>query len=215
MEHMLKPAGAEGVAQALMPLMLTTVMPNMEGMTDETQQSYFQSKSSEYARLLGGLPVDILSEACDEHVRRSKFFPAIAELMEFAGPKLAHRQRQASRIKLLIAGGGQEPAAPPKPMTDEERLEERKRRLRQTRDTWVRLNRPHHAKRAEQELAELEGREADSELVRAEPPPVEMSRPIDANRERMKQEVHDSYRSLHERGMLTIEEPPPSDEIPE
>lgn len=115
MEHMLKPAGDEGLRRALMPLMLSTIMPNMEGMSDETQQSFFAAKTGEYSRLMQHLPPDIIREACDQHVKRSKFFPAIAELMEFAEPALGHRQRQAARIAALIKGGGRPIAKPFEP----------------------------------------------------------------------------------------------------
>ncbi len=87
-------------------------MPNTEGMGDQTQQSFFAAKVGEYSRLMSHMPVDIIRDACDAHVKRSKFFPAIAELMEFAEPALGHRQRQATRIEWLIKAGGQPVAEP-------------------------------------------------------------------------------------------------------
>lgn len=153
MAHLMQPVGAEGLGRALMPLMLTTVMPNTDGMSDETQQAFFGAKVQEYARLLAHYPPDIIRDACDAHVKRSKFFPAIAELCEFAEPALALRHRQAKRLAVLVKNGGKPPV-----VVEEFKGEPREATLRTLIKHARRRGQTANAIRYERELAELEGR---------------------------------------------------------
>lgn len=166
-EHMLKPAGDEGLRAALLPLMLSSVMPNMDGMEDTTMQAFFAAKVAEYSRLINHVPADIIRDACDAHVLKSKFFPAIAELMEHATPALEHRKRQAHRIGLLLKGGGQpiKPAFVPDPehvrllgmLKHYERVGGSLYSAAKSNATRKRLQELHDA---ELELASTEGRDA-------------------------------------------------------
>lgn len=106
---MLKPVGADGVQAALMPLMLTQQLENLDNLPEGFEPLiYLQQKSAEYQRHLEHFPVDILRAACDAHVRLpSKFFPAVAEILVHAVPLLDERKRQQSRLALLTKSGGQ------------------------------------------------------------------------------------------------------------
>lgn len=113
LEHMLKPVGKAGVQAALVPLMLTQQLENLDNLPEGFEPAaYLQQKSAEYSRHLEHFPVDILRAACDAHAKASKFFPAVAELVAYAGPALELRQRQQSRLALLIKGRGQATAEP-------------------------------------------------------------------------------------------------------
>lgn len=110
---MLKPIGAAGVKSALVPLMLTQQLENLDNLPEGFEPAaYLHQKSAEYERHLEHLPVDILRAACDAHAKASKFFPAVAELIAYAGPALDERKQQQSRVALLIRGGGQAKAEP-------------------------------------------------------------------------------------------------------
>lgn len=197
MEHMLKPAGDEGLRQALFPLLLSTVMPNTEGMSDETQQSFFAAKVGEYSRLMSGLPVDIIRDACDQHVKRSKFFPAIAELMQFAEPALGHRQRQAKRLEWLIKSGGQPVVEPFKP-------EPRDVVLKTLIKHAERRGQPEKAAAYRHELDVLEGRAVEK------PKPAPSVMPDDRDAKRPSAPL-----PTREQGQAIAEEPPMPTDIPE
>lgn len=197
MEHMLKPAGDEGLRQALFPLLLSTVMPNTEGMSDETQQSFFAAKVGEYSRLMAHLPPDIIREACDAHVKRSKFFPAIAELMEFAEPALGHRQRQARRIEWLIKTGG-------RPVVEPFKHEPRYVVLRTLIKHAERRGLTDKAAAYRHELDVLEGRAVE----KPKPAPSVLPDDRDAKRPRAPLPTRDQ-------GQAIAEEPPMPTDIPE
>ena len=108
----LKPAGDAGVHEAMMPLMLTTLMPATEGMSDQTLQSFYAAKAGEYQRHLREVPLDILKSAADACVRESEFFPAVAALLRHARVELEKRRRQADRIKALIDARNRPQAKP-------------------------------------------------------------------------------------------------------
>lgn len=175
MAHLLTPVGEEGLGRALMPLMLTTVMPNMDGMSDATQQSYFAAKVSEYGRLLAHYPADIIRDACDAHVKRSKFFPAIAELNEFAEPALALRQRMARRLEVLIKNGGRPPVVAEefKPEAEDVRLRGAIKRYHDRKGSFLEHVLKRSAIAAEKRLAEIENRPVEEWAldVVAEPTP--------------------------------------------
>ena len=185
---MLKPIGAAGVKAALVPLMLTQQLENLDNLPEGFDPTvYLHQKSAEYERHLENFPLDILRSACDTHARLSKFFPAVAEIVALAEPLLSARQRQQSRVLHLIKIGGQPVAEPPKRLTPEEQAQQRIDRLRQTRDTWRNLGRPDRAANAERELAKTEGREPEEWAVFAAPSastvvpaPVARSRDDDA-----------------------------------
>lgn len=197
MEHMLKPAGDDGLRQALFPLSLSTVMPNTEGMSDETQQSFFAAKVGEYSRLMSQLPPDIIRDACNQHVKRSKFFPAIAELMEFAEPALGHRQRQAKRIEWLIKVGGN-----PKPELFKH--DPRDVVLRTLIAAAERRGQDDKAAAYRHELDVLEGRAV------AKPKPAPTALPDDRDAKRPSVPL-----PTREQGEAIAEEPPLPNEIPE
>lgn len=164
MEHLLTPVGPEGLGRALMPLMLTTVMPNTDGMSDETQQAYFGAKVQEYTRLLEHYPADIIRDACDAHVKRSKFFPAIAELTEFAEPALAHRHRQARRLEVLIKNGGRPPVVAEdfKPEPEVDRLRGAIKRYLANPNSSIAHVLKRRAIESEKRLAEMESRDVEA-----------------------------------------------------
>lgn len=100
---MLKTAGDAGVGEALMPMLFTQTIENLDNLPDKVSPDiWLQAKSLEYARHLRDYPIDILKAACDAHVVASKFFPAVAEIAVHARPLLEARQRQAWRIEQLI-----------------------------------------------------------------------------------------------------------------
>ena len=181
MAHLLTPVGEEGLGRALMPLMLTTVMPNMDGMSDAMQQSYFAAKVSEYGRLLAHYPADIIRDACDAHVKRSKFFPAIAELCEFAEPALALRHRQAKRLAVLVKNGGKPPVVREefKPEPEEVRLRANIKRYRDNPNHPIVHTLHRRAIESERRLAVIEGREVE-EWAKADAPssPAAATQPI-------------------------------------
>ena len=108
----LKPAGDEGVAAVMMPVMLTTLVPATEGMSDTTLQGFYAAKAGEYQRHLREVPLDILKAAADACVRESEFFPAVAALLRHAKVELEKRRRQAERIKALIDARNRPQAKP-------------------------------------------------------------------------------------------------------
>lgn len=200
MEHLLKPAGDEGLRRALMPLMLSTIMPNMEGMSDETQQAFFAAKSAEYSRLMSHLPPDIIREACDQHVKRSKFFPAIAELMEVAEPAFALRQRQAKRLEYLLKTNGKPKPKVFEPEPEAVRLQAAVNRYFANKSSFVAHILRRTAIEAEKRLAEIEARPVaawvgEAEILTTAPTPE----PVAVKRT----------------AALPDDEPPMPDEIPE
>lgn len=231
MEQMLKPAGDAEFKKALLPLLLATVMPNMEGMDDQTQQAFFAAKSCEYSRLMSHFPVDIIREACDAHVMRSKFFPAIAELMEFAEPAFGHRQRQASRIDWLIKNGGRPKPVEFVPEPEEVRLRATIKRFFDNRGTFIEHVLKRSAITAEKRLAEIESRDVESWALDEKliPTPTPKTEPATIIRTAEAQYEIDRTRKAREalaragiplRSSAPVEppveeEPPPPDDIPE
>lgn len=117
-DHMLKPAGAAGVAEALMPMLMTQAIPNLSQLPEKIAADRWLSATvDEYARHLGGYPVDILKASCDAHVRSgNEFFPKVFEITRRATPALELRKREQWRIGQLIEATNrpkQKPTAEP------------------------------------------------------------------------------------------------------
>lgn len=101
--HALKPVGG-AMRAALLPYMTIFEIPNLlEGMTEAQELAWFNARFTEYERLIGHLPLDILKSSVDAHVMTgSKFFPAIFEIMQHAGPELEKRKRGAERVGYML-----------------------------------------------------------------------------------------------------------------
>jgi len=101
---MLKPCGDAGVAEALMPMLLTQAIENLDNLPEKiTPDIWLSNTVNEYARHLRDYPADILRSACDAHVRGgSQFFPKVFEITRHATPVLERRQREARRVDWLI-----------------------------------------------------------------------------------------------------------------
>ncbi len=142
-----------------MPLLMTTTLPNTEGMSEETLQSFYNSKVPEYARHLRELPADILAMACDACAKASPFFPAVADLFKHARPIIEKRQRQRDRVARLIAAKDAPTAAPvfvPEP--EEVRLRAAIGRWRADAGSFLAAMLRRSAVAAEIRLAEIENR---------------------------------------------------------
>lgn len=101
---MLKPCGDPGVAECLMPMLLTQAIENLDNLPEKiTPDIWLANTVSEYARHLRDYPIDILRAACDAHVRGgSQFFPKVFEITKHATPALEKRQRESWRVDKLI-----------------------------------------------------------------------------------------------------------------
>lgn len=170
--RLLEPAGMKLAAQALYPLLVTQILPNVEGMSDENVENFANTKIPEYARLLEKYPADLLRAACDAHAESgSKYFPAVYELTSHAKPALEKRQRQADRLAILLDLANKpaeswRPSKAPKqeefkPPPAEERLRADVERWRNNPDGFLSDMRKRMAVRAEKRLAEIEGREVE------------------------------------------------------
>ncbi len=156
----LKPAGDQGVAEVMMPLMLTTIMPATEGMSDMTVQAFYAAKASEYQRHLRDVPLDILKAAADACVRESGFFPTVADFFKHSRLELEKRKRQADRIRALIDSRNRPaPAQEFKPEPEEVRLRGAIWRGWRDRETFTGPASWKRASDAERRLAQLESRE--------------------------------------------------------
>lgn len=236
-EHMLKPIGAAGVKAALVPLMLTQQLENLDNLPAGFEPAaYLHQKSAEYERHLAHFPFDILRGACDAHARASKFFPAVAELIAHAGPALELRQRQRDRIGVLITASNparkaaeEVPAWKRHDLTADERKQWAITRTRELIEMKQKRGMIDGIERLERELAQLEGRPYDAPAV-AEPPlpaePITGTLPRDdrnwdkagdagpspAELERQRRAEHHAVKGGQPPRM---EEPPMPDEIPE
>lgn len=159
---MLKPIGAAGVKAALVPLMLTQQLENLDNLPEGFEPAvYLHQKSAEYERHLAHIPVDILRASCDAHAKASKFFPAVAELIAYATPMLDERKQQQSRIALLIRNGGKPTETRAKTwaeLTPDERRAATIEKLKGGIPVMRKHKRLATAIQWERELADLEGR---------------------------------------------------------
>lgn len=162
---MLAPGGSRAVRLMMAELLLTTKPPGTEELDAARAQGFQMAQAAAYEKHLAHVPADLLNAAAERHVKsgtRGQFFPTTAEVLALVTADIEKRQRDLARIETMIANGGKPKAEPPpRRLTAEEMAEERKARLRQTRDTWRKLGRPDRSDRAERELAALEGRKPE------------------------------------------------------
>jgi hypothetical protein len=61
---------------------------------------------SEYSRLLGDIPHDILGQAIDDAVQSSRhgFMPSVGEIRQHAEPVVAERKQHIERLTRMLAG---------------------------------------------------------------------------------------------------------------
>lgn len=217
MAHALKPAGADGVRAALLPLMLTMEIPNvLEDMTPEQERVWFAERFNEYARLMAHVPVDIIKAASDAHVVKAKFFPSISELMEHAKPALELRQRQGERIDQMIDARNRpktEPRAAPFKHDPRDVV------LKTLIKAAERRGQHEKAAAYRHELDVLEGRAVEA------PKPAPVTLPDDKDAKRVSVPIPppsaidtdalDRLDAALDRGIAATEEPPMPTEIPE
>lgn len=91
--------------------------------TNGDTETMWQTRASEYARILGHYPSDIWQDACDEWATtpdRGRWYPTVAELAERMEPRLRKRHNVIARLRKMldIARAEQEMRAEP---TDEEK----------------------------------------------------------------------------------------------
>lgn len=103
-ELLLRPAGDSGVAEALMPMLMTQQIENLDSLPEKISPDVWLTATTiEYARHLRDYPPDILKAACDAHVTGgSQFFPKVYEITKHANAALELRKRQQWRIDQLI-----------------------------------------------------------------------------------------------------------------
>lgn len=73
----------------------------------ERPKAAWQVVFEDYARLLGDVPLDILEDGLDAYLRRGKWFPKLAELLEHTGPLLRARRILQRRLHELLRTGDQ------------------------------------------------------------------------------------------------------------
>lgn len=214
LEERLKPGGEPGVRKALAALMLTTIPPATEGMSDETMAGFMAAKASEYQRLLADVPADLLERAADKCARESEFFPTVAGLLKHVTPELEKRRRQRDRLGRLLEAANK-PATKPAPPPF----------VAEPRDvilgTLIKAARARgqmdKAMRYERELAEFLGREVE-EWARIDAPlePSNVGEKLNAApkpkaREWKRPDAWQAGAPLYQPG----DEPPPPIDIPE
>lgn len=173
-EARLRPCGDEAVAHHLGPLWLCTARPNDESLTMEQRGAILAEELATYQRLLRDLPSDLLERACDEHARRSKWFPKPAELREIAEAEFTKRQDWLRRIVQL-----QEEAKKParakvfQPEPEEVRLIAAIERWRKLgADVVMGVNLKRNAVDAEKRLAEIHNRAVEAWALEVAPEAV-------------------------------------------
>lgn len=223
LEARIVPCGEAGVGKALMPLLMTTQMPNTDGMSEETLQAFGVAKMAEYGRLLRDVPADILEAAADACAKASPFFPAVADIFKHANPLIEKRQRQLHRVNELIRRQNAPAEAPAfKPEPEEVRLRAEIARWRRVgADVVMGVNLKRNAIAAEKRLAEIENRvveawaleqQTEATVLPPAPPPragrhAETRYAVDV--------PHTDVAGPWQAGQpLYHEEPPPPDAIP-
>lgn len=227
LEELLKPCGAAGVGPALMPLLLSQVMPNTEGMSDETMQSFFAAKVSEYTRHLEHFPADIIRAACDDHARNgSAFFPALFDLTKHAKPAHEKRKRELERV-MAVQRNAKAPriAAAPKFVREPDDVLHRAAvaRFHKFKGGMVHDTLRRAAIESETWLAVHEGREPDLEQFGTATPSIAPPMPRRSTHSGRKQAIDVEEQPplpkmeapTLEGDFQRVEEPPIPDDIPE
>lgn len=98
----LQPADSQFVRMRFAMLKLVTAAPGTDGMGEAQIDAMLRAQIGEYLRLLAGYPADIWAAACDAWVKRSKWFPKVADLEELMRPMLELRQRQHQRARQIL-----------------------------------------------------------------------------------------------------------------
>lgn len=181
----LEPAGDEGVRKVMMPLMLTQIMPAVEGVAEGNMQALFAATASEYTRHLRDVPLDLLETAATALARESPHFPRVADFFRHAQPVIDRRRRQSARINAIAEA--QKRAAEGKPAfvpeADDVKWRGDVERFHKFAGGSMHDMLRRRAIDSERKLAELEGREPDLEQfgpdpVKVMPPPITKRSPI-------------------------------------